>query len=103
MGDDEHLAWYSGPIPPASAVAYLDWLVIEHDGDLIEARYSSGADAYHVEVTALEAQPDGTYCAVTGANVDERDGGGGPDHDVPVEEQLTDAQLELVDDTGGDA
>ena len=28
---------------------------------------------------------------------------GGHDHDVPVEEHLPDAQLELVDDTGGDA
>jgi len=28
---------------------------------------------------------------------------GGPDHDVPVEEQLTERQRELVEKTGGDA
>jgi len=73
MSDDGAPEWYSGPIPPAAVATYLDWLLTEHDGDLVEARYSRGATAYHVEVTALEEQSDGTYRAVLGANATDSD------------------------------
>jgi len=61
--------WYSGPAAPSTVAAYLDWLIDEHNGGLVEVGYSRGADAYHVEVTALKEQPDGTYRAISGANV----------------------------------
>ncbi len=68
-----------------------------------EGDYNSHIPGGHMVITTPD-EPERCYDIVDERSDDpEPVADGGPDHDVPVEEQLTDAQLELVDDTGGDA
>lgn len=68
--ESDRETWYSGPADPEELKDYFEWLLEDHDGQLVE---SPIGEDYYVEVTRLEEDGEETLRSVEGARIVEAD------------------------------